>query len=56
VYANCVDRLRRPGTKPDACEKEFTKLTYTRRITPKRVTSLRCPFLRHSVKATQLLL
>jgi len=28
---------------------------YTRHITPKRVTSLRCPSPRHSVKATQLL-
>jgi len=28
---------------------------YTRHITPKRVTSLRCQFPRHSAKATQLL-
>jgi len=28
---------------------------YTRRIMPKRVTSLRCPSPRHSAKATQLL-
>jgi len=28
---------------------------YSRRITPKRVTSLRCPSLRHSAKASQLL-
>jgi len=27
---------------------------YTRRITPKRVTSLRCPSPHHSDKATQL--
>jgi len=27
---------------------------YTRRITLKRVTSLRCPSPRHSAKATQL--
>jgi len=27
---------------------------YTHRITPKRVTSLRCPSPRHSAKATQL--
>jgi len=29
-------------------------LHYTRLITPKRVTSWRCPSPRHSVKATQL--
>jgi len=28
---------------------------YIRRITPKRVTNLRCPTPRHSAKATQLL-
>jgi len=28
---------------------------YTRRIMPKRVTSLRCPSPRHSAKATQVL-
>jgi len=28
---------------------------YTRRITPKRVTSWRCPSPRHSAEATQLL-
>jgi len=27
---------------------------YTRRITPKHVTSLQCPSPRHSAKATQL--
>jgi len=27
---------------------------YTRRITPKRLTSWRCPSPRHSTKATQL--
>jgi len=36
----------------------FTKFKatfhYTRRITPKRETSWRCPFPRHSAKATQL--
>jgi len=28
---------------------------YTRRIKPKRVTSLRCPSPRHNAKTTQLL-
>jgi len=54
---NCYlmpDEIRKIETGRPDCHILNQAFHYTRRITPNRVTSLRCPTPRHIAKATQL--